>query len=62
MRVTFMLMPVAIFSTFADVRLVRHVSAERLHTVIYVLMILVGGKFIYDAVRASFNSPAAPMP
>jgi uncharacterized protein len=43
------LMPVAIVSTFAGVRLVRRVSPERFYAAIYVLMMLVGAKLIYDA-------------
>ncbi len=46
---TLVLMPVAILSTFAGVALVRRVSAERFYVTIYVLMILVGGKLIWDA-------------
>ncbi len=42
------LMPVAILSTFAGVKLIRHVSAERFYRAIYVLMILVGAKLLWD--------------
>ena len=44
------LLPVAIVSTFAGVALVRRVSAERLYTLVYVLMIVVGVKLVWDAV------------
>lgn len=44
------LMPVAIASTFAGVWLVRRVPAQRFYTAIYVLMILVGMKLVWDAV------------
>jgi uncharacterized membrane protein YfcA len=44
-----LLMPVAILSTFAGVRLVKSVSAERFYTAIYILMLLVGLKLTYDA-------------
>jgi len=44
------LMPVAIASTFAGVWLVRRVPAQRFYTAIYVLMILVGVKLVWDAV------------
>ncbi len=42
------LMPVAIGSTVAGVWLVRRVPAERFYTAIYVLMILVGAKLVWD--------------
>ena len=44
------LLPVAVASTFAGVWLVRRVSPARFYTAIYVLMVLVGIKLIYDAV------------
>jgi uncharacterized membrane protein YfcA len=50
MIATAALMPVAILSTFAGVRLVRRVSAERFYTAIYVVMIAVGAKLLWDAV------------
>lgn len=43
------LLPVAIVSTFAGVALVRRVSPERFYGAIYVLMILVGMKLLWDA-------------
>ncbi|PTQ12809.1 hypothetical protein CLG96_01285 [Sphingomonas oleivorans] len=43
------LLPVAIVSTFAGVRLVRRVSPDRFYTAIYWLMILVGAKLLWDA-------------
>lgn len=46
---TVALLPVAILSTMAGVRLVRRVSPERFYTSIYVLMILVGAKLLWDA-------------
>lgn len=50
---TAILMPVAILSTFAGVKLVRRVSAERFYTVIYGLMILVGARLLWDALTAA---------
>ena len=44
------LMPVAILSTFAGVWLVRRVSAARFYTAIYVLMIAVGAKLVWDGI------------
>lgn len=44
------LMPVAVASTVAGVWLVRRVPAERFYTAIYVLMLLVGAKLLWDAV------------
>ncbi|BBD97920.1 sulfite exporter TauE/SafE family protein [Sphingobium amiense] len=49
---TAMLVPVAVLSTFAGVRLVRRVDAARFYTLIYVLMILLGMKLIADATLA----------
>jgi uncharacterized membrane protein YfcA len=43
------LLPVAIASTFAGVWLVRRVSPERFYAAIYVLMVLVGAKLLWDA-------------
>ena len=43
------LLPVAIASTFAGVWLVRRVSAERFYVAIYLLMVLVGAKLLWDA-------------
>lgn len=44
------LMPVAIASTFAGVWMVRRIAPERFYSAIYVLMMLVGVKLIWDAV------------
>lgn len=44
------LLPLAIVSTWAGVWLVRRVSGERFYTVIYALLIVVGGKLIWDGV------------
>lgn len=44
------LMPVAILSTMAGVWMVRRIAPERFYTAIYVLMMLVGVKLIWDAV------------
>lgn len=45
-----LLMPVAILSTLAGVWVVRRIAPERFYTAIYVLMMLVGVKLIWDAV------------
>lgn len=45
-----LLLPVAILSTAAGVWLVRRVSAERFYRAIYLLMIAVGIKLVWDAV------------
>lgn len=42
------LFPLALASTFAGVWLVRRVAAERFYTVIYGLLVLVGGKLLWD--------------
>lgn len=44
------LLPVAIAATFAGVWLVRRVAAKRFYTAIYVLMIAVGVKLVWDGV------------
>ncbi|MFD1787799.1 sulfite exporter TauE/SafE family protein [Sphingomonas floccifaciens] len=49
LTVAAMLLPVAIVSTAAGVWLVRRVPAERFYRVIYVLMIAVGLKLVWDA-------------
>jgi uncharacterized membrane protein YfcA len=46
------LFPVAIASTWAGVLLVRRVSGQSFYTAVYVLLILVGAKLIYDGVTA----------
>lgn len=43
------LLPVAIASTFAGVWLVRRIDPGRFYTLIYVLMILVGGQLLWEA-------------
>jgi uncharacterized membrane protein YfcA len=45
------LFPVAIISTIAGVWLVRRVPAERFYTIIYWLLLAVGGKLVFDGVR-----------
>ena len=47
---TALLLPVAIASTLAGVALVRRIDPARFYTMIYVLMILLGFKLIWDAV------------
>ncbi|QNA85798.1 sulfite exporter TauE/SafE family protein [Sphingomonas sp. So64.6b] len=44
-----MLLPVAIASTLAGVWLVRRIAPDRFYAAIYVLMMLVGAKLIWDA-------------
>jgi uncharacterized membrane protein YfcA len=46
------LFPVAIASTWAGVWLVRRVPAERFYTIIYILLIAVGLKLLYDGALA----------
>jgi uncharacterized membrane protein YfcA len=50
LRAAGVLLPVAIASTLAGVWLVRRVSAERFYTAIYVLMMLVGAKLLWDGI------------
>jgi len=42
------LFPLAIASTYAGVWLVRRLSGPRFYTIVYALLILVGGKLMYD--------------
>lgn len=44
------LMPVAVVSTLITVKLIRRIHGQRFYTLIYVLMVLLGAKLIYDAV------------
>lgn len=46
------LFPVAIGSTWAGVWLVRRVSGERFYTLVYILLVLVGLKLVYDGALA----------
>ena len=45
------LFPLAIVSTWAGVWLVRRVSGERFYDIVYVLLLLLGGKLIWDGMR-----------
>lgn len=44
------LMPLAIVSTWAGVRLVRRVDSARFYRIIYALMLLVGSKLVWDGI------------
>ena len=46
-----LLLPLAIASTWAGVWLVRRVPAEGFYKVIYVLLVAVGGKLVFDGAR-----------
>ncbi len=46
------LFPVAIASTWAGVLLVRRVSGQSFYTAVYVLLVLVGAKLVYDGAVA----------
>jgi uncharacterized membrane protein YfcA len=48
---SFVLLPLAVVATWFGVWLVRRVSTERFYFVIYLVMIGVGGKLIWDGVR-----------
>ncbi|SMC31755.1 sulfite exporter TauE/SafE family protein [Novosphingobium sp. B1] len=45
-----MLVPLAIITTLVSVRVVRVLQPERFYTIIYLLMVLLGGKLMIDAV------------
>lgn len=42
------LMPLAIASTYAGIWVVRRLDTQRFYTVVYVLMIVLGGKLVWD--------------
>lgn len=48
MIATAVLLPLAILSSLAGVWLVRRVSPERFYTIVYVLMVVTGGKLLWD--------------
>jgi len=45
------LAPLAVASTWAGVWLVRRVPAEGFYKVIYILLVVVGGKLVFDGAR-----------
>ncbi len=47
-----LLVPVAIASTMAGVWLVQRTNVERFYTIVYSLMVLLGGKLVWDALVA----------
>jgi hypothetical protein len=47
---TAVLLPLAIFASLAGVKLVRKVSPERFYTIVYLLMIVAGGKLLIDGI------------
>lgn len=47
---TALLLPVAVLASYAGVKLVRKVPMDRFYTIIYVLMILAGGKLLLDGI------------
>ncbi|HEX7872235.1 MAG TPA: sulfite exporter TauE/SafE family protein [Sphingobium sp.] len=49
LKASAILMPVAFLSTLGGVRLVKRIDAEKFYTLIYTLMILLGGKLLVDA-------------
>jgi uncharacterized protein len=46
-----LLMPLAIISTLVAVRLIRRMDSQRFYTLIYVLMVLLGLKLIWDGLH-----------
>jgi uncharacterized membrane protein YfcA len=46
-----LLVPLAIVATLVSVRVVRVLRPERFYTIIYLLMVLLGGKLIFDAIH-----------
>jgi uncharacterized membrane protein YfcA len=45
------LLPVAVLSSFAGVKLVRVVPVERFYTIVYWLMIVAGAKLLLDGLK-----------
>ena len=48
MIATAVLLPLAILASLAGVWLVRRVSPERFYTIVYVMMVITGGKLLWD--------------
>lgn len=44
------LMPLAVVSTIITLRLIRRMDSERFYTLIHVLMVLLGGKLVWDGI------------
>lgn len=44
------MLPIAVLSSLAGVKLVRRVSMERFYTIIYVLMVVAGAKLLWDGI------------
>ncbi len=53
MLATAALLPVAVLSSMAGVKLVRRVRSERFYTIVYVLMLVAGGKLLWDGMMAA---------
>ncbi len=45
-----LLMPLAVISTIGAVRLIRRMNTARFYTLVYVLMVLLGGKLTWDGI------------
>ena len=45
-----MLLPLAVISTLIAVRVIRKLNARRFYTIVYWLMVLLGGKLIWDGI------------
>jgi len=45
---TLVLLPFALLGSLAGVRLVRRIAMERFYTIVYALMIVAGGKLLWD--------------
>ena len=45
---TLVLLPFALLGSFAGVRLVRRIAMERFYTIVYALMVVAGGKLLWD--------------
>ena len=50
---TLVLLPIAVLSSFAGVKLVRKVPVERFYVIVYWLMIVAGAKLLLDGLHLS---------
>lgn len=45
-----LLMPLAVVSTLVSVRLVRRLNSARFYTIVYILMVILGAKLVWDGI------------
>ena len=50
LTISAMLAPLAIASSFAGIWIVRRINTQRFYTIVYLLMIVLGGKLVWDGI------------